>query len=447
MKERLRRAWAPLLLAVLLLDAAPAVGARFHLQSQTIGQGYQQMTADRGLLSRRRLSQMLGLSVLDLGGDESDRVSLVTALRVDSDFGLSAEEVDRTRGLDNHELTMMLGYVEARDVVPWTGLRLGRQLLADPASGLLLLDGLHVDVRTPWWLGVEAVVGLEAREGVLTDSALELDGSEGEDRHTLVFGAGVVARGGRGGGDLELRVDWQRWVDAGAPERVDREVIAAAAFWRPLDELLVSGDVRWDFFVSAVDSARAQVRLRPWEFLEVEADWDHYLPVFRATSIFNVFAADPYDELGGRVSGRIGEVVRLWFGAGARRYGTSGLEGGRTDLVLRGGGALLLGERTVVSAELMQEGDSGGRFRVVDVTAEHSFAGWRAGLEGRVTVVHLDDPLRPERRTSAFGAQLGGWYRVRDVATFHLLVEDNESSLRTNAWRVFAMADIELWLP
>lgn len=445
MWERLRRAW-PVLFAAFVLDAAPAQGARFHVRSETVGQGYQQMTADRGLLARRRLSQLLGLSVLDLTGDETDRVSLVTAVRLDSDFALSAGEVDRTRGLDNHDVSLLLGYVEARDVLPWTALRLGRQLLADPASGLLLLDGLHVAVQTPWWIGVEALVGLEAREGVLTDSALELDGPEEEDRHTLVFGVGLVARGDRGAGDVEVRVDWQRWVDAGAPDRVDREVIAAAAYWRPLDWLLVDGDVRWDFFVSAVDSARARVRVRPWSFLELQADWDHYLPVFRATSIFNVFAADPYDELGGRISARIG-ALGLWFGAGARRYGTADPAGGRTDPVLRGGGSLQLGDRASLAVELLQEGDRDDHFRLADLVAEYAFPGWRAGLEGRLTFVHVADPLRPERRTSAFGAQVGGWYRVRDVATFHLVIEDNESSLRTNAWRVFAMADLDLWLP
>jgi hypothetical protein len=442
----LRRARSVLLL-LLLLDAVPAAAARFHLRSQTVGQGYQQQTADRGLLARRRLSQLLGLSVLDLTGDDSDRVSLVSALRVDSDFGLSAEEVDRTRGLGNHDLTLLLGYVEARDVVPWTALRLGRQLLSDPASGLLLLDGLHVAVQTPWWVGVEALVGLEARAGVLTDSALELDGPEGDDHPTLVFGAGLAARGGRRAGDVELRVDWQRWVDAGAPDRVDREVIAVAGFWRPLAELSLSADLRWDFFVSAVDSARAQIRWRPWDFLEVQADWDHYLPVFRATSIFNVFAADPYDELGGRLSARLGAVLRLWAGAGARRYGTGGLAGGATDLVLRGGGSLAFGPRTAVGVELSHQGESGGSVRIADVTAEHAFAGWRAGLEGRLTVAHVEDALRPERRTAAFGAQLGGWYRVRDVATFHLLLEDNESSAHAHAWRVFALADLSLWLP
>ena len=427
--------------------SAPADAARFQVRSETVGQLYQQLTSDRGLLNRRRLSQRVGLAAYDLTGDESDRIALVTSLRIDSDFGLSAVEVDRTRGLTNHDLTLLMGYVEARDIVPWTTVRIGRQLLADPASGLLLLDGLHARIDTPWFVSVETVVGLEARAGVLTASALELDGPEESDGPTLVVGGALVVRGGRPGGgvsDIEARVDYQRWLDAAAPDRIDREVLAGSLYWRPRDWLLVSGDARWDFFVSAIDSARAAVRVRPLPWLEVEADYDHYLPVFRATSIWNVFAADAYDEMGGRLSVRVTEALRAWFGAGARRYGTPDLEGGRTDVVLRGGGELAAGDRTAIRVEILQEGKSGGLFRLVDVGAEHAFPGWRAGLEGRVTVLHVEDPRRAERATNAFGVALGGWFRVRDVATFHLLVEDNESALQRNDWRVLAIADLEL---
>ena len=426
--------------AALVLSTGAAEAARFHVRARTVGQGYQQLTSDRGLLNRRRITQSLGLSVHDLLGDDTDRLFLVTELRLDSDFALATAEVERTPGLRNHELAMLLGYVEGRELIPWTDFRVGRQLLADPASDLTLMDGLHLAVRTPWYVGLEAVVGLESKEGAITGTELELDGIEEHRGHTVIAGGALVLHGVR---DVSARVDYQHWLTDGD---TDREVVAASAWWRPLPWLAVGGDVRWDFVVSAIDSASAELRVRPWEPLELRVDYEHYRPAFRADSIWNVFAVDPFDDIGGSVRFRWGRRSHLYFGAGARLYGTSGLEGGDTDILVRGGGVLGLGERTVLRFDLMREGRSGGTFFLADVGVQHTFGEARGGVEGRFTVVRQDDPTRDTPPVNAFGVQLGGWFRVRDVATFHLLVEDNESHRQPHAVRVLAIAELSLWM-
>ena len=434
---------AAVLLAVfglLVLGERTAAGARFHVRSRTVGQGYQQLTSDRGLLNRRRITQSLGLSVHDLTGDDSDRLHLVTELRLDSDFSLSEEEEDRTRGLRNHELTLLLGYVEGRELIPWTDFRLGRQLLTDPASDLTLMDGLHLAVRSPWYVGVEAAVGLESKEGAITGTELELDGVEDHRGHTIIAGGALVLHGVR---DVAARVDYQHWWTDGD---TDREVIAGSVWWRPLPWLSAGGDVRWDFVVSTVDSARADLRLRPWEPMELAFAYEHYRPVFRADSIWNVFAADAFDEIGGTVRFRWGRLSSLYFGAGARLYGTAGLVGGDTDVMFRGGAELGSGEKTTLRFDAMREGRSGGTFVLADLGLRHTFGEDRGGLEGRLTVVRREDPVRDLPSLNAFGIQLGGWFRVRDVATFHLMIEDNESSRQAHALRIMAIADVSLWM-
>ena len=432
---------AVVLLLAFGLAGRPASATRFHVTATTVGEAYQQVTSDRGLLNRRRLTQTLGLGAHDLIGDDSDRLALVTRLRLRSDFGLAAGEADRIPGLYNHELAFMLGYVEGRELIPWTDFRAGRQLLVDPASGLLLLDGLQVDVRTPVYLGLRAVAGREARGGFMTASELVLDGVE-DDGTTIIAGGGVFLTGVP---DVDARVDYQHWIgiDAGDTER---EVVAASLFWRIQPWLTIAGDARWDFFASVVDDATAELRVRPWEPLELQLDYARYVPVFRADSIWNVFATEGFHEVGGRLRARVEPYLTAWFGAGARLYGVA-LKGGETDVVLRGGLVFAFGA-TRVRCEYLQEGETGGTFRLLDLGAGHTFGedGGFAGIDGRITVLDHDDQLRSERRAIGFGAELGGWYRVRDVATFHLTIEENESALQRHQVRVLLVADLSLWM-
>lgn len=438
MRSRAAHPWLALLV---VLGVVPGIAeaARFRVHATSAAEAYQQVTSGHDLLARRRFTQWLGLGAHDLTGDDTDRLSVVAELRLDSDFGLSEDDVDRTRGLRNHTLAVMLGYVDARALVPWTDLRIGRQLLTDAASGLALVDGLRATVRTPVYFGVEALVGVEAQNGLLTVTGLELDGVETPAGPTLVTGAAAFLTGLS---EVDLRLDYQRWATDGS---VQREVVAASGYARPVPWLAFGGDLRYDLFTSFIDRATGELRVRPVTALEILGEYEHYRPSFRADSIFAVFATDPYDEVGGRVRVALGESFSAWLGGSARFYGTEELRGGSVDAVVRGGLALDLGG-TSLTADLVRDGESGGQFLLADVRGRHVFGDDRAGIDLRVTFLQYHDAIRDGRDTNAFGFGVGGFYRVRDVATFHLMLEDNESALVTHAWRALLVADLELWM-
>ena len=67
-------------------------------------------------------------------------------------------------------------------------------------------------------------------------------------------------------------------------------------------------------------------------------------------------------------------------------------------------------------------------------------------LDGRITGVLFQDEFQENLQGAGFGYQLGVRYFVDDRATLQMMVEQNFNAIHTNQFRVFAVADLDLWM-
>ena len=67
-------------------------------------------------------------------------------------------------------------------------------------------------------------------------------------------------------------------------------------------------------------------------------------------------------------------------------------------------------------------------------------------MDGRVTGVIFADELQTALQAAVGGYQLGIRYLVDKRASLQLMVEQNFNAIHTNQLRVFAVADLDLWM-
>ena len=192
--------------AVCLGLSTASHAVQFRVTSQTLGDAYQLVTVDDELLNRRRLHQYLRLGAYDLTNDGSYSLNVHTLMRFDTDLGVTRQELDRVVGAQQHVLSVQAAFIEGRRMLGRSELNLdfkaGRFLHID-ALDYLMLDGARVTVTTPWYVGIEALGGLESRNltNPVTQSQFELDGARVienanmTDAPSIVVGAALLTTG------------------------------------------------------------------------------------------------------------------------------------------------------------------------------------------------------------------------------------------------------------
>ncbi len=427
-------------LLALALANGEATAVDFRVHAQTTAQAYQQRTAARDILNRRRIQQALGLDVSDILGDGQNRLFVASQLRWDSDFGVGEADERAIAGLQNHRLQILHAYVVAREWLPYTEIGAGRRWRIDP-EGLLLYDGVDVTVRTPYYFGVEAIAGIEAKNalGPVTDTAFELDGTEGDERTTVVWGFAGFLTGLR---NSTLRLAYRRFDSAGS---VDREVVALSGSQRLFERLRLAGDFVFDFCNARTEFGTAGVGVSPHRDLDIQLDWRYQHPSFRADSIFNVFDVRPQHDVSLDVAGQL--LPTLWLhGALLVQVGDDdgprNFAGGREGLGFRAGVRWDFSPRGAVQAEFARESGSGGDRTLLDVSSDYDVPGDWLGVEGRFTFIDFSDPLQERQHGQSYGFEAGLRLRVRDVAVFHGLVEQNFNRFLEASTRVMLVADL-----
>lgn len=511
MRDRMRgtRAAAGLALGLATLLAGTSAAYDAEVTSTTVGQGYQLRRFNEAgqseMLSRRRLTQYLGLGIFNLqpeawSGAARDRnlVGFSAQLRFDTDFGNYLRDApggpDRIRELADtsavgQQFDLLLAAVTLRSGLGFLDADLGRQIVVD-SFDYFAFDGLQVRARTPAHVAVLALAGLMVRgEHPLGSDAFELDGTSGGSRDPFncggaradrcpeqdrelapVLGAGLETE------DLDFvvaRVGYRRTWSSTAGFR-DPDLVAVLAAQghagdvRPgsgvLEEKLTVqarfllghalfpfGGFRYNFLLGSVDEVQGGVRaLLPWGGQIATVEYLYLFPSFEGDSIFNVFSTEAYHDVRGTWDLPVGPAT-LYLRALGRVYANQPLAGtgqyGAWDDAEYGvgAGARARTGRLAVRADLQHRDGFGGRRAGGDVWARYDLVPERLDVEARVSVVAFELDLQPALQDGVtLGLQGGARYRFADNVAAHLLVEENVNRFFPSALRVIALLDLEV---
>jgi hypothetical protein len=433
---------------------------RFHVMSETIGDAYQLVRSNNELLNRRRLHQYLGLGAHNILEDEEHQVSFVSLMRFDTDLGMTQDELDDVNGLKRDQLSIQTFYLDARDLWGAVDLRLGRQLHYDTID-FMMLDGLTLTTKLPGAIGLEVQAGIEAdNEGhAYTSSQFELDGTralETDDAVSVtatkvVLGGALVTHGLH---RFKGRVGYRRIFSDG---QINQEKVSAAFTSHPFDPMYLDAAASYDMFNDYVDTVRVGTRVRMGDAAEAELQYVRLLPSFDADSIFNIFTSEPLNDVNARARYYVtrsswfymGGMVRL-FGADPTNIDDEAIPDVEEEGVKAYGGMAgwshRYGTHGRVSLDASHESGYGGDRTLIDLDGRYAIRPGVLELDGRITGVLFADELQSELRGTGGGYQLGMRYLVDDRASLQLMVEQNFNAIHTNQFRVFAVADLDLWM-
>jgi len=484
-------------LVLVALAARPRVAHAydFTIGLRTIGQGYQvRRFAPSGgdeLLTRRRLTQFLNLSVFDIEPqawrDRDDRgpagpatLSFDVSLRFESDFGGYTvgrpTGTDEIRELSQSQIDVLYAVLTGRNIGGRVDFELGRQIHFDLVD-FYSFDGASARVHVARPLAVEAFGGTEVRgELPLSAPLYELDGTSAGSRDPVtrpgqnsalrpLAGAALVIGDDSGwaASPLWLRLAYRRmWSQTadrlpGEPENgINDEKVAltAAADWRR--RVSVTGGVRYNLLLATFDDEQLAVRVRLPARQAVVAEQVFQAPTFDGDSIWNVFSTGAYRDL--RLSYEVGATPELriyargfvrFYEATADEIAADGTDVGAAAPGGRRAGGGSVGAqwkqtRGFVRADGYWDDGYGGRKAGLDLSARWAIRPRAMEIEGRLTGYRWRSDQQPDTDAGyVAGVQAGGRWELGQGIRFHLLGEDNVGTFYRGQYRALVIVEVD----
>ena len=351
--------WTGLLLGSL---PATAYAADAEVTSDSVFQSYDvRSPTGETVLSRRRLTETLGIGAYDLlgappGDPHAADISFRARVRYDADYGADNSITNPANtgayvpGYQNNLVDVMYAYVEGRRLLKgWLGFKLGRQYVTD-VLGWWSFDGGEVSATTPYYVKAEAYGGLEQRGGMpLSSTRYESDGVWRGDRSGLdpslypqfqpatiapAFGFALESVGVTW---LHGRLTYRRVYDTGtsnlsefanglyAPATYSGTRISSERPGYAVDASLghvvgAKAGVVYDFYNAEVSNLYGSLDGYLGKKLTVSADYDYYVPTFDADSIWNFFAGEPMNDIGLRANVDITDRIAVAGGGQVRIF-------------------------------------------------------------------------------------------------------------------------------
>jgi hypothetical protein len=498
-------AFAPRAIAMDAEGTAEGVGQFYDLRSPT----------GETVLARRRLTLTVGVSAYDLlhappGDPKAPNMSFRARFRYDADYGAascarisggncgptsdSSATDSFVPGFSPGLVDLMYAYVEGRRFLRgWLGFKLGRQYVTD-VLGWWSMDGVELNLTTPFFLKAEAYGGLEQRGGMpLSTNRFEAPGiwrgdrassdTSGRDPYPSFQPAAVapalgVALESAGVTWIHGRLTYRRVYNTGASNvtefasglyrsaQYDSWRISSERVGYALDGSLATvggfkGGMVYDFYRSEFTHAYASVDAYLGQRVTVGADYDYYVPSFDGDSIWNFFAGEPMNDVGVRANVDVSDQLSLAGGAhlrvfsvqtapfdpgnGAQYLPSPNFAAAAASFPTNGhpfdeGGNLSARWRTGDTAlGLHASGNFGGEGSRVgaDVSGERTFE-TRYVVSGRAGVWQWDDKIRADRGATSFNYVAGLGYRVSLWAKASVEWEHDINRLVGQRFRVMA---------
>ena len=462
----------------MLLPAAapgPCEAAGFAITSETIGQAYEVRGRD-GLfeIPRNRITQILFLFGTDLAGGAFDamhpkKLDLVLGLSLDHDFGAPSSGLDHDDPahflplMERTEVGILTGRLEGRfGLDPAFTLGAGRLFIMEPA-GFVAMDGVDLGLLVGGVISLGVAAGLElipdlrlsvvdfGADGIARDDRhgwpADLHPEIEEPRHRPVILASLGI-GIPGGGSLTISYR-RTWADVDFREiAIDRLGLGleVSGWGMPIHVKIRSVfDLAW----LRVSELEAEVEIRPGGPFGVGLTYGHWLPLFDAGSVFNVFDTDPHDEVGAYVTlGKPGKGrLDLTAGATIRITDVSGYpEAGESALSDASGWVATALRAGPLALSWTTRGGGGGSGALVgtSIRAEISLLGGRLAPGAGLGLWFWDDPLRRSHHGLTGGGVLSlAW---RPVPRFSAIVAMDVYSNAVSGTSLSGIARLEVRL-
>jgi hypothetical protein len=472
-----------------------------EVESSTTAQAYQLrgLTGDP-VLSRRRVTQTLGLGVYNLVGSDKEQgkeqLFFRVRMRLDADFGMAREEYalnggnpDAARfipGLQPAPVDVMYGYLEGKRFLRgMLGFRVGRQYVVDPL-GYYSFDGGLVRFTTPAFVTLEAYAGFEQRAGLpLSTGRWELGGVQRGDRTNYpltsypsfqkaglapLYSVSLESAGPTWiHGRLTYRKVWNTGSSfvAGSGALLGPDAMATYDARRVSSERLgyglnaeiwdiaaLRGALIYDLYGKQWNSIEAGVDVFAHERVTVGADYSYFKPIFDADSIFNVFGIEPMDDVSLRIEVDPTDRLSLEGDAMVRRYRADDPTNlSRVANSYAPGGGLRARYKWTTSRATIRgqalSGDQGNRIGS-DLNYERTFAD-RWLFDVRLSLWHFEDKLRTtntasSRTATSVGYVLGAGYKLSPEANAFLQFEHDSNRLVGQRLRIMAVLNVRTWL-
>lgn len=454
-----------LVLGFLVLLPGAAAAYDFTIDSRTALQAYD-ITGPGGSpsLSRKRILQSLRLGAYDFitPAPDSPHLSVVLALRLDSDFGIGSDEVDpdevTTRyvpGLVQHDVDLTYGWIDGQGFLGgWLDFRLGRQFIVDPL-GWSSFDGGLVRVQTPWFVRIEGHGGIQVRGGnPLSPSTFETDGTQRFPRGGLdpeVYPAidepSLAPEWG-----LAIESTGVMWVhgrvsfrEVQSEGRIQERRLGYTASVTPLDFVTARAAAVWDLHLGFVSEVNGGVEVEVAEPVVLGAEFVHFTPTFDGDSIWNFFPVEPMNDARLRMQLKLADGLEASALGFARLLSSADPDPDvkKADVVTDlGGSASVRGWNRVAEISGRVHGSDGfGGLRLgADAWAMRRLWNDRLAATLRLSVWRWTH--RTEGDTMAFAYVVGGEYRFSRPAKLLVELEHDIDDIVGNRFRLLALLDL-----
>lgn len=468
--------------AVLGLSIArPAEAADVRTISRTFGEGYMVRVPgpEGALLSRRRLVQYVGLGVYRLlppkradelsRAPEDGQLQIVTSLRIRHDFGTftrraTGPSAGVLQSLDGRQIDLMYGYLEGQNMAGVVDFRAGRQF---EMSGLdfYAFDGGWIRARSPAHLAVEAFGGFAVDGTALFGfPTFELDGTHdqpSDSAPTPMVGTAFSLVDVKW---MDARFAWRRTF---TPASMAKDLVApdgTMGLSTGMDQEFVSGTIalrlangklsptaamRYDLGTSRLSDTSAAISWAVSDMHTVRAQYIRSIPIFDLDSIFNVFMAEPIEDVRAVYEVRPGPYWTLYgrFQGRIFRANTtaSGIEADSKTRFGGGGagGATYRRRRFAARADLYGLGGFGGMRIGGDVDTRTHVVYDRLAIDARAYALYYEDEITPDRNGWSVALQAGGNVRIAHGIYLNLMGEQMFTPFYRTAFRALGVLSVD----